>query len=156
MGTQTPSPQTSVFPPVTEYLFLTMMSFGLWSAGVSSPDCVPSQTLAHPQPTRWVREEEMRKPWHCASPVQQQLPYSRIINTVLATNAIWAAQKKVMSAPTSLSTTTAKQPCLHEVCKLLIVMGQPRCNRAAACRRSCSTLISPFPPYHLFPTCNVM
>ena len=66
LGRQMPSLQMSppflLLPPAL-YAEHDVIWYGisLWSVGVSSPSCVPSQLLVHPQPTHWWGGVRSRK-----------------------------------------------------------------------------------------------
>lgn len=71
-----------------------------WSVWVNCASCVPSQSLAHPNPTRCgLRSEKRRRPWCCASTAEWQLKPWFIISTVLVMylkhSIIWAALKEI-------------------------------------------------------------
>lgn len=87
----------------------TILWYGisLWSVRGSCPSCVPSQTLAHPQPACWWGSVRNRKPWGYASTVQQYPKHRCVFNAVLITNlkhgTMWATMKKIKSIPTRSS-----------------------------------------------------
>ena len=65
-------PSSSFPPPFIAKHDVIWSGISLWSVWVSCPGCVPSQSLAHPQPTGFrMGGGGDRKPWHCASTVQQ-------------------------------------------------------------------------------------
>ena len=106
-------PDSKQQPPCMQNLLFWVPTFHGMEYGtrlrpvwVSSPSCLPSPpTLL----TEGAQCGKKRRPWHCASSVQQQPKHQCVTNTVLATNPkrsiIQTAMKKINCLPARHTTS---------------------------------------------------
>lgn len=114
-------------PQITAEHDIKWYGIFLWSVWVSSPSCIPSQPLGHPQSIPGVKgqSEKQKRPWHSASTTQQLQKTGSVTTTVtsIKDSTTPAAVGKVSSIPTRPSAPSKLQTALEWNCSYAISMS---------------------------------